>query len=158
VAYQRLEDERAQRLTALAISLMSDPVDPTIELCGLTLQAMIAFDTAEDPHKVVATLRDHWQRLADKAVSPILVAYAALVQRRMALRVGENVWAAEVLERVDKLGTACGEQALARAILQVHKGKNGNAPAVTASRPHRTRARDRAVDAGRGMVARGTSG
>lgn len=125
-AYQWLDDDEARSLASLATRLMPDPADPTIELCGLTLQSMIAFDVAEDPHEVVATLRGHWQRFADKAISPALTAYAAPAQQRMALRVGEYTWAREVLERVEHLGIPCGEPALLRAILHAHRGKVGS--------------------------------
>jgi LuxR family maltose regulon positive regulatory protein len=122
-AYQRLEDDQARLLASLATRLMPDPADPTIELCGHTLHAMITFDTADDPHEVVATLRHQWRRLAGASVSPALVGYAAPARQRMALRVGEYAWAIEVLKGVEKLGIQCGEVLLLRAILLAHKGK-----------------------------------
>jgi LuxR family maltose regulon positive regulatory protein len=122
-AYEKSDDERAKQLVTLASGLMDGPVDPTIELFTLTLSAMVDFDNAADPHQVVATLRAGWQRLGGPAVAPVLVAYAAPAYQRMALLVGEWMWAAEVLERVDtRLGDS-GERALLRAILHAHKGK-----------------------------------
>ena len=122
-AYERLEDERAGRLTTLATALLAEATDPTIELLTLTLHAMVSFHTATAPHQVVATLRGHWQRLDGKVLAPALIAYAAATQQRMALRVGELSWAAEVLDRVEKRLVPCGEQALARAILEAHLGR-----------------------------------
>jgi LuxR family transcriptional regulator, maltose regulon positive regulatory protein len=122
-AYERLEDERAGRLASLATALVAESTDPTIELFALTLHAMVTFHTARDPHLVVATLRGHWQRLGGKVVAPALVAYTASIQQRMALRVGELSWAAEVLQRVEKSLVPCGEQALAQAILHAHQGR-----------------------------------
>jgi LuxR family maltose regulon positive regulatory protein len=124
-AHERLEDDKARRLVVLATRLMPVPADATIELCARTLQAMIAFDTAEDPHELVAGLREHWKRLDARDISPALIAYAAPALQRMALRVGEYSWAMEVLERVENIGIRCGEQVLLRAILHTHKGKVG---------------------------------
>jgi LuxR family maltose regulon positive regulatory protein len=125
-AYERLECERARRLALLAIRLMPVRADATIELCARTLQAMISFDTTDDPHELVAGLREHWKRLDARDISPALIAYAAPTLQRMALRVGEYSWATEVLERVDNIGIRCGEQVLLRAILHTHKGKVGS--------------------------------
>jgi LuxR family transcriptional regulator, maltose regulon positive regulatory protein len=122
-AYERLEDERAARLAVLSTALVTESTDPTVELLALTLHALVTFDTAKDPHQVVATLRGHWQRLSGKVLSPGLIAYAAPARQRMALRVGEVSWAAEVLEHVDKSLIPCGEQALGRAILHAHQGR-----------------------------------
>ncbi|ALG09409.1 LuxR C-terminal-related transcriptional regulator [Kibdelosporangium phytohabitans] len=124
-AYQRLEDDKARGLAALAIDLMPAHTDATIELCAYTLRAMVQFDTADDPHEVVAALREHWQRGSVRDVSPAMVAYSAPARQRMALRVGEYAWALEVLDEVENIGIRCGEQDLLRAILQAHKGKQG---------------------------------
>jgi LuxR family maltose regulon positive regulatory protein len=122
-AYQRLEDERAGRLATRAAALVGESTDPTIELLALTLHAMTTFDTAKDPHQVVATLRGHWQRLSGKVISPALIAYTAPTRQRMALRVGEISWAGEVLEHAEKSLVPCGEQVLARAIMHAHQGR-----------------------------------
>jgi LuxR family maltose regulon positive regulatory protein len=125
-AYQRADTDRAGQLATLAIDRMAGTVDPTIELCVLTLRAVTEFDSAEDPHKVAATLREDWQRLEGRTVSPALIAYAAPAQQRMALRVGEVTWALEVLDRVESLVVPCGERVLLRAILSAHKGRVGS--------------------------------
>lgn len=122
-AYERAEDERAKQLVTLASGLMDGPVDPTIELFTLTLSAMVDFDHATDPHQVVATLREGWRRLAGPAVAPGLVARVAPAYQRMALLVGEWMWAAELLERVEELFGESGERALLRANLHAYKGK-----------------------------------
>lgn len=122
-AYEHGEDERAKHLVTLANGLMDIPVDPTIELFTLTLSALVYFDTAEDPHGVVAALRESWQRLGGRTIAPALVAYTAPTYQRMALLVGEWMWAAEVLDQVTDLLGDGGERALLRAILYAHKGK-----------------------------------
>lgn len=122
-AYEQCADERAAKLVRLASGLQGNPVDPSIELLTLTLSALVDFDSASDPHQVVATLRDGWQRLGDRSVAPALLAYTAPARQRLALQVGEWMWAAEVLDQVtERLGEA-GERALLRAILNAHKGK-----------------------------------
>ncbi|MFD8497675.1 LuxR C-terminal-related transcriptional regulator [Amycolatopsis sp. NPDC059657] len=126
-AYQRLEDGPALNFATLATRLLARPVDPSVELLVLTVDAMVTFDTAGDPHAVAAALRGHWNRLGGKTVAPALIAYAAPIQQRMALRVGEYVWAYEVLERADALLVRSAERALLRAILHTHKGKVGSA-------------------------------
>jgi LuxR family transcriptional regulator, maltose regulon positive regulatory protein len=122
-AYQQLDDERARQLATLAAALVAEPTDPTIELFALTLHAMVNFDTASNPHEVVAALRRHWQRLSTKAISPALIAYTAPTLQRMALRVGEHHWAIEALERVEHLPVPSAEPAVLRAILAAHQGK-----------------------------------
>ncbi|MFD1050333.1 hypothetical protein ACFQ1S_34810, partial [Kibdelosporangium lantanae] len=52
---------------------------------------------------------------------------AAPTRQRMALRVGEPGWAQEVLEQVENLSVARGEQALLRAVLSAHRGKISSA-------------------------------
>nr|WP_042184420.1 LuxR C-terminal-related transcriptional regulator [Kibdelosporangium sp. MJ126-NF4]CEL16286.1 transcriptional regulator [Kibdelosporangium sp. MJ126-NF4]CTQ94209.1 transcriptional regulator [Kibdelosporangium sp. MJ126-NF4] len=126
VAYERLDDDKAHHLAALAADLLPVRTDATIELCAHTLRAVTAFDTDTDPHEVVATLRRHWQSMAGQDISPALVAYAAPARQRMALRVGELAWAVEVLDEVERIGIRCGEQDLLRAVHQAHKGKLGS--------------------------------
>lgn len=126
-AYEQANDERARQLAGLATRLLDRPVDPSIELFVLTIGAMVEFDTADDPHQVVATLREHWQRLGgSRTIAPKLVAYAAPAHQRMALLVGEYPWAADVLAQVEDLLGESGEGVLLRAILNTHKGKVGS--------------------------------
>jgi LuxR family maltose regulon positive regulatory protein len=124
-AYERAEDERARQFATHATGLLDGPVDPSIELFVRSTTTMVEFDTADDPHQVVTTLREHWQRLSGRTVAPTLVAYAAPAHQRMALLVGEYPWAAEVLQQVENLLGESGEQALLRALLYAHKGKVG---------------------------------
>jgi LuxR family transcriptional regulator, maltose regulon positive regulatory protein len=122
-AYQRLDEEQAGRFVTRAVELLTGPIDPTIELITRTVEAMVTFDKADDPHEVTANLRAHWRRLSNKTVAPALVAYAAPTYQRMTLRVGEYTWAAELLQRAEDLLGDGGERALLRAILNAHKGK-----------------------------------
>jgi len=126
-AYQRLDEDNAETYAATAMRLINRAVDPTIELSVLTLWTAVIYNTVEDPHEATAALRAHWRRLDGRAVSPALIAYAAPTRQRMALRVGEPVWALEVLEQVENLSVARGEQALLRAVLSAHKGKISSA-------------------------------
>ncbi|GAB3889769.1 hypothetical protein GCM10029964_060090 [Kibdelosporangium lantanae] len=123
-AYQRLDEDNAQTYAATAIRLINRAVDPTIELSVLTLWTAVIYNTVDDPHEATAALRAHWRRLDDRAVSPALIAYAAPTRQRMALRVGEPGWAQEVLEQVENLSVARGEQALLRAVLSAHRGRS----------------------------------
>jgi LuxR family maltose regulon positive regulatory protein len=122
-AYERLDSEQAPHFARLAVELMPERTDASIELFTLTLHAAAVFAGADDPHEVVAALRRHRFRLQGREFARPLVAYTAPVEVRMSLRVGEHGWAAEVLERVDTLLAPCGEQALIRAILQAHNGR-----------------------------------
>jgi len=122
-AYEQLADERAEKLVRLASDLLVTPVDPTIELLTVTLSALVDFDTASDPHQVVAALRESWQRLGGRTISPTLLAYTAPARQRVALLVGEWMWAAEVLDQVEEGLGDRGERALLRAVLNAHKGK-----------------------------------
>ncbi|HET9144440.1 LuxR C-terminal-related transcriptional regulator [Actinophytocola sp.] len=126
-AYERLDDAAAVHLAERAVQLLDRPIDPTIDLFAHTLRAMVTFDTAEDPHEVAGTLRAHWQRLGGRTVAPALLAYAALPQQRMALRVGEYTWALEVLSRLENLRFPCGERELLRATLHANRGRFASA-------------------------------
>lgn len=126
-AYQRLDAERAEQLTTLAVDLVADGTDPTIELFALIMRAAVSFDTATDPHQVVANVRAHWQRVRGKQIAPALIAFTSPTEQRMALRVGEYAWAVDVLERVTNLLGPYGEHALLRANLYAHKGKVSSA-------------------------------
>jgi LuxR family maltose regulon positive regulatory protein len=126
-AYERFDTERARQFTSLAVELIAPRTDPTIELLTRILSVAITFDTASDPHEVVRTIRDNWDRLRGKQISPALVAFAAPTEQRMALRVGEVDWATDVLDRVGRLLGTGGEQALLQANLQSYKGKVSSA-------------------------------
>jgi LuxR family maltose regulon positive regulatory protein len=122
-AWERLEEDRAAHLAARAVGLMTDMVDPTVELFALTLRAAVEFDDAEEPHEIAAELRGHRQRLAGKAIAPSLIAYAGPIQARLALRVGEYGWADEVQKELAELLAPCAERVLLQAMLHAHRGK-----------------------------------
>jgi LuxR family transcriptional regulator, maltose regulon positive regulatory protein len=128
VAYQQLDDRRVLQLSALAEKdSTSAPVDPTVQLSAETLQMMITFAEADEPHSVVATLQQRWRRLQDRNMSPTLFAYLAPAYQRMALRVGNHSAALEVFRRAETLLAPCGEHALLRAALYAHSGKISSA-------------------------------
>jgi LuxR family maltose regulon positive regulatory protein len=128
VAYQQLDDHRAQHLSALAgKNSASAPVDPIVQLSAQTLQMMITFAEADAPHSIVGTLQQRWRRLHDRNMSPALFAYLAPAYQRMALRVGNHAAALEVLTRAENLLAPCGEHALFRAALCAHTGKISSA-------------------------------
>lgn len=130
-AHQRLDDEAAHRFAPLAVELLEGQTDPNVELTARSLAAIVGFDAAEDRHAVVAGLREHWLRLAGGQLAPSLVAYVAPVHQRLALRVGELAWAADVAERVRRLlGGATAESHLLRAVLNVQKGRVEDARAL----------------------------
>ncbi|GAA4547416.1 LuxR C-terminal-related transcriptional regulator [Amycolatopsis samaneae] len=126
-AYQQFDDERARRLAELAERLLPPAVDPTTELFVVTLRAAAAFGVAEDPHAVVEALRGHGKRLAGEILAPGLVAYTAPLEQRLALRVGEPAWAADVAERHRPQLAPYAEHALLATHLHVHRGKTGPA-------------------------------
>ncbi|MFE0024957.1 LuxR C-terminal-related transcriptional regulator [Amycolatopsis sp. NPDC059021] len=126
-AYERLDDERARRFAGRADRLLPPEVEPTTELFAVTLKAAVEFGDAEDPHAIVETLRGLGKRLAAETLAPSLVAYTAPIEQRLALRVGEPTWAAEVIERHRHLLAPYAEHALLIASLHVHRGKTGAA-------------------------------
>lgn len=125
-AFQRL-DEAARWYAPRAVELLEGQTDPTIELSALSLAAMVAFDSSGDRHATAAALRAAWQRLGRELMAPALVGYVAPIEQRMALRVGEPGWAAEVPERVRDLVGAGGEYHYLRAALLTHRGRPGPA-------------------------------
>ena len=121
-AFQRL-DEAAGWYAPRAVELLQGQTDTTIELSALSLAAIVAFDSSEDRHGVVASLRAAWHRLGGELMAPALVGYVAPFEQRMALRVGEPGWAAAVPERVRGLVGAGGEYHLLRAVMLAHRGQ-----------------------------------
>ncbi|SDM18693.1 LuxR C-terminal-related transcriptional regulator [Allokutzneria albata] len=121
-AYLRLDHERAERLASVAVRLLDERADPTVALSAHLLKAAVAFDTTEDPHGAVAAFRGHWRRFRGAQLAPALIAFAAPLEQRMALRVGEHRWAVEVLERLRRLLRPSAEHALLQAVLHVHRG------------------------------------
>ncbi|WP_340683297.1 LuxR C-terminal-related transcriptional regulator [Amycolatopsis coloradensis] len=126
-AYQRLDQESARRFSALATHLSPAAVEPAVEMLTVTLSAAVEFDLAADPHAVVEALRGHRQRLAAQPSTPWLVAYTAPIEQRLALRVGEPTWAADVTEQNRHLLTPYAEHALLTALMHVHRGRTGAA-------------------------------
>ncbi|EME54229.1 LuxR C-terminal-related transcriptional regulator [Amycolatopsis decaplanina] len=126
-AYQRLDQESARRFSALATHLSPTAVDPAAEMLTVTLSAAVEFDLTADPHAVVETLRGHRKRLAAEPSAPWLVACTAPIEQRLALRVGEPTWAADVTERYRHLLSPYAEHALLTALVHMHRGRTGAA-------------------------------
>ncbi|WP_181771109.1 LuxR C-terminal-related transcriptional regulator [Amycolatopsis pittospori] len=126
-AYQRLDEETARRFSALATRLSPPVVDPAVEMLTVTLSAAVEFGLAADPHAVVETLRNHRKRLAAAPIAPWLVACTAPIEQRLALRVGEPTWAADVTERHRHLLAPYAEHALLTTLVHLHRGRTGAA-------------------------------
>ncbi|HEX5494867.1 MAG TPA: LuxR C-terminal-related transcriptional regulator, partial [Mycobacteriales bacterium] len=125
-AFQRLDDA-AGGYARRAVDLLRGQTDATIELSALSLAAIVAFDSSNDRHATVASLRAVWQRLGGELMAPALIGYEAPFEQRMALRVGELGWAEDVPERVRTLVGAEGEYHYLRAVLLAHRGRPGPA-------------------------------
>jgi LuxR family maltose regulon positive regulatory protein len=122
-AYQRFDDARARQLSSLAVQVLNRCTDPTTVLATLTLDAVVTFDHAEDPHAVVADLWRQWHTFQDLRIAPSLVAYMAPTAQRMALRTGEHQWAAELDKRIEAVLGPCGEHSLLQAVLQANRAR-----------------------------------
>lgn len=125
VAYQRVDDQRTHQLCTLATNLAGARVDPGTQLFADTLRALIMFENADDPPSVATAVRRKWRQLNNRNLSPILVAYLAPACQRMALRIGDHVWAMELVQQADAMLYPCGERTLLRATLHAHSGKVG---------------------------------
>jgi LuxR family transcriptional regulator, maltose regulon positive regulatory protein len=119
VAYQRLDDQRVEHLCTLAGAAS----DRTVQLFAHSLRALVAGGTVDDARSAVTTLREHWQNLDGRNLSPVLLAYLMPACQRMALRAGNRAWAQELVDRVETSLVPSGEQALLRATLHAHNGK-----------------------------------
>lgn len=126
-AYQRLDEESARRFSALATQLSPPVVEPSIDMLLATLSAAVEFGLAADPHTVVEALRGHRKRLAAKSIAPWLIAYTAPIEQRLALRVGEPTWAADVTEQHRHLLAPYAEHALLTTLMHLHRGRTGPA-------------------------------
>jgi len=119
VAYQRLDDQRAAALCTLA----GATTDSTIQLFAHSLRALLTTRPADDTRPAVTALREHWQNLDGRNLSPVLVAYLLPACLRLALRAGIRAWAQELVDRLETLLLPCGEHALLRATLHAHNGR-----------------------------------
>ncbi|GLZ31013.1 helix-turn-helix transcriptional regulator [Lentzea sp. NBRC 105346] len=126
-AYQRLADAEARQLAARAVSTLTRRSDPTVELSASILDTVVSFEHTADPHAVAADLWRKWRELDGIEVAPPLVAYVAPAAQRMALRVGEQQWAAGIADQLESMLGPCGEHALLQAVLHTHHARTSQA-------------------------------
>ncbi|WP_433271112.1 AAA family ATPase [Actinosynnema sp. CS-041913] len=122
-AHRCLDDATARAMATRAVNALPDAADRTLELVVAAVHAITSFDRADDPHAVVATLWKQWRGFADGHVAPHVVAEVAPTAQRMALRVGEEQWAADLAGYVESVIGPSGEHALAQAVLLAHRGR-----------------------------------
>ncbi|MBB5958515.1 LuxR family maltose regulon positive regulatory protein [Saccharothrix tamanrassetensis] len=122
-AHRCLDDATARAMAARAMAALPDAADRTLELTVAAVHAITSFDRADDPHAVVATLWKQWRGFADCHVAPHVVAEVAPTAQRMALRVGEEQWAADLAGYVESLIGPSAEHALVQAVLLAHRGR-----------------------------------
>ncbi|NUT94114.1 MAG: AAA family ATPase [Saccharothrix sp.] len=126
-AHRRLDDATARAMATRAVEALPDAADRTVELAVAAVHATMSFEDADDPHAVVSTLWKQWQGFTDRQVSPHLAAEAVPTAQRMALRVGEEQWAADLGEYVESLTGPSAEHALVQAVLPAHRGRAAQA-------------------------------
>lgn len=143
-AYLRMEDARATDLAMRATAALGDRPDLAVGIAVRTLDAAVSFATAGDPRAIVGRLRRQWQDVAGREVTPPVVAHVAPALQRMALRAGDEQWAAAMPGQVEAMFGPCGEQAVLQAVLHSHHSRvnqarklvepllSGDLPAVAA--------------------------
>ncbi|MEU3647298.1 LuxR C-terminal-related transcriptional regulator [Lentzea sp. NPDC034063] len=143
-AYLRMEDANATDLSLRATTALGDRPDLGVGIAVRTLDAAVSFATAGDPRAVAGRLRTQWQDVAGREVTPPVVAHIAPALQRMALRTGDEQWAAAMPGQVEAMFGPCGEQAVLQAVLHSHHSRvnqarklvepllSGDLPAVAA--------------------------
>lgn len=127
--YQTLEIDRAAELVTRAVELLDASSDHNIELYALTLRDAIEFEHGSDPLSALVRLHTLWADVSRaEPVHAGLVAWAAAIEQRMALRLARADWAAEAERRATMWLGDSGDAQLLRARVYAHHGR------VTAAR------------------------
>ncbi|MEU7530563.1 LuxR C-terminal-related transcriptional regulator [Saccharothrix sp. NPDC042600] len=126
-AHRRLDDATARAMAGRAVAALPEAADRTVALAVAAVRATTSFERADDPHAVVSTLWKRWRGFTDRQVSPHLVAEVVPTAQRMALRVGEEQWAADLAAYVESLTGESAEHALVQAVLLAHRGRAAQA-------------------------------
>jgi LuxR family maltose regulon positive regulatory protein len=126
-AHRRLDDASARRMAELAVAALPERADHNAGLIVASVDAITAFDAASEPHAVVSALWKQWRQVAKRDVAPQVAAEVMPTAQRMALRVGEQQWAADMVTRVEELLGPSGEHALVQAVLSAHRGRSAAA-------------------------------
>ena len=130
-AHQFLERDNAMEFSAKAVGLLGGNNDRTVELCALSIRAVVEFEYGDNPYAALVRLREIWQDLSPaEPVQPNVLAYEALAENRMTLRLGRADWAAEAERRFSMRVGETGETLLMRAHLHAHHGRVGPARAL----------------------------
>ncbi len=122
-ACQMLEPDVAARYAALAESLLSGDVAPEVELATTAVGAIVAFDAGMNRRAELARLREQWQRVDGKRLSPALVAFICGAEQQMALQIGEMTWASDVVDRAARYLGEAGDLLVFRAVMHAHAGR-----------------------------------
>ncbi|MBM7773796.1 LuxR family maltose regulon positive regulatory protein [Actinokineospora baliensis] len=122
-AYQRGDTGEARRMADLAVQTAPSNQEPTVALAGHSLTAFVDFEESEDPHKVVRTAVEHWQRLAGGRVCPQVVALLLPTLVRMTLRVGEPGRAVELVDGCHAALAGRAELSVLHALMHAHHGR-----------------------------------
>nr|WP_323055866.1 LuxR C-terminal-related transcriptional regulator [Lentzea sp. NEAU-D7] len=122
-AYLRMEDARATDLATRAAAALGDRPDLVVGIAVRTLEAAVSFTTTGDPRAVTGRLRRQWQDAAGREVTPPVVAHVAPALQRIALRNGDEQWAAAMPGQVEAMFGPCGEQAVLQAVLHSHHSR-----------------------------------
>ncbi|GAA2977874.1 LuxR C-terminal-related transcriptional regulator [Actinokineospora diospyrosa] len=122
-AYQQGDTGEAKRMAELAVRTAPPHQEPTIALAGHSLNAFVDFEEGQDPHKVVRTAVEHWQRLAGGRVCPQVVALLLPTLVRMTLRVGEPGRAVELVDGCHAALAGRAELSVLHALMHAHHGR-----------------------------------
>jgi len=132
-AYQFLDSAQASSLAVKAIEQLGPANDRAVELCALSVREAVDFEVGSDPHAAMVRMRNIWAFVdRTQPVQPALVAYAAPVEQRMALRLGRADWAVEVARRAEAWLGDSGEVKLLQARIHAHHGRVAAARALLA--------------------------
>jgi LuxR family transcriptional regulator, maltose regulon positive regulatory protein len=121
-AYQTLDDATARRYAPLSVAVLEGTTDPTVALAARSIDAVVRYDQS-DRRDGLAAIRAAWDDLGGATLSPALTGFAAPIELRMALALGEELWADEVVTRVERILGETGELALVRALVLVHRAR-----------------------------------
>ncbi|MFC9787075.1 LuxR C-terminal-related transcriptional regulator [Rhodococcus sp. NPDC127528] len=116
-------DTAANLLAAEAVPLLVNCPDPAIARAATCYGAVFDFETADDRHGLVKTIRDHAGPEEARPIPPGATALIAPSIQRAFLEVGETTWAGQVVKYTAAELGACGEVNVLAAAMLLHSRK-----------------------------------
>ncbi|MFE3293534.1 LuxR C-terminal-related transcriptional regulator [Rhodococcus sp. NPDC059234] len=121
--YLRVDTAAMDPLTVDSVPLLTECPDPAIARAATCYGAVFEFETTDDRHALVKTIRDHAGPEGSRPIPPGATALIAPSIQRAFLQVGETGWAGEVAKYTAAELGARGEVNVLGAMMSLHSRK-----------------------------------